>query len=105
MKSIALAVLLATVAAGGASAQTASFQCPAGGTRFSYTGDGLEKVNTAAGQDGTVCLGQGKLSRLAHARQDDRPRFGIAEAGRQITPPTLLATRQSLDRCWRRRSA
>lgn len=56
MKSIALAALLATVAAGGAWAQTASFQCPARGTQFTYRGDRFDKVNTASGQDGTVCL-------------------------------------------------
>jgi hypothetical protein len=56
MKSVALIALLAAFAAGSVCAQTASFQCPAGGTQFSYKGDGLEKVNTASGQDGTVCL-------------------------------------------------
>ncbi len=56
MKSIALAVLLATAVAGGASAQTASFQCPASGTEFTYKGGAFEKVNAAAGQDGTTCL-------------------------------------------------
>jgi len=56
MKSVALIALFATFAAGSVCAQTASFQCPASGTQFSYKGDGLEKVNTASGQDGTVCL-------------------------------------------------
>ena len=56
MKSVALAALLATAVAGSACAQTASFQCPAGGAQFTYKGDGFEKVNTASGQDGTVCL-------------------------------------------------
>lgn len=56
MKSVALTALFATFAAGSVCAQTASFQCPASGTQFSYKGDGLEKVNTASGQDGTVCL-------------------------------------------------
>ena len=56
MKSVALIALFAAFAAGSVCAQTASFQCPAGGTQFSYKGDGLEKVNTASGQDGTVCL-------------------------------------------------
>ena len=67
MKSIALAALLATVAAGGVCAQTASFQCPASGTQFTYRGDGLEKVNTAAGQDGTVCLYDGLSNGKAEA--------------------------------------
>ncbi len=56
MKSVALAALLGTAVAGSACAQTASFQCPAGGAQFTYKGDGFEKVNTASGQDGTVCL-------------------------------------------------
>ena len=56
MKSVALAALLATAVAGSACAQTASVQCPTSGTQFSYKGDGFEKVNTASGQDGTVCL-------------------------------------------------
>jgi len=56
MKSVALIALFATFAAGSVCAQTTSFQCPASGTQFSYKGDRLEKVNTASGQDGTVCL-------------------------------------------------
>lgn len=56
MKSIVIAALLATVVAGGAAAQTASFQCPASGTQLTYKGDGFDKVNTASEQDGSVCL-------------------------------------------------
>jgi hypothetical protein len=56
MKSAIIAIILATIVAGTASAQTAAFKCPANGTQFTYKGGGLERVTTATGQDGNVCL-------------------------------------------------
>jgi hypothetical protein len=56
MKPIFAALFLSTAGAGVASAQTAEFKCPAIGTQFSYTGGPFERVLTATGQDGNVCL-------------------------------------------------
>lgn len=56
MKSTLAAALLAIMIAAAASAQTASFKCPASGTQFVYKSDALDKINTATGQDGNVCL-------------------------------------------------
>jgi len=68
MKFAFVAALLATAAAGAASAQTAEFKCPAIGTQFTYKAGTFEKVNTATGQDGHVCLfnsvSDGKTERL-----------------------------------------
>lgn len=56
MKSIFVAAMLSTAVAGTASAQSAAFKCPAIGTQFTFKAGGLERVNTATGQDGNVCL-------------------------------------------------
>lgn len=56
MKFILAAALLATTVAGVASAQTADFRCPAKGTQFTLKAATFEKVNTATGRDGDVCL-------------------------------------------------
>lgn len=56
MKSIFAAVILSTAIAGTASAQTAAFKCPAIGTQFTFKAASLERINTATGQDGNVCL-------------------------------------------------
>ncbi len=50
------AVLAASVAASGASAQTAEFKCPTRGAQFTYKSGSLDKVNTATGKVGNVCL-------------------------------------------------
>lgn len=56
MKSMIAAALLATIVASVARAQTAEFKCPASGTQFTYKGGPSDRVVTATGQDGTVCL-------------------------------------------------
>ncbi|WP_395711880.1 hypothetical protein [Reyranella sp.] len=56
MKSTIVAAILATAVTGSAAAQTAEFKCPTSGTQFSYRGGAFEKVMTATGQDGNVCL-------------------------------------------------
>lgn len=56
VKSFLAATLLVTAFAGTASAQTASFKCPVNGTQFTYKSAAFDKINTATGQDGNVCL-------------------------------------------------
>ena len=56
MKSIIAAVILSATFAGEALAQTAEFKCPASGSQFTYRAGASERVNTATGQDGDVCL-------------------------------------------------
>lgn len=56
MKSALVTAILATALAGAASAQTADFKCPTSGTQFTFKAGTFEKVNTATGQDGNVCL-------------------------------------------------
>ena len=56
MKPILAALVLSCAGAGGASAQTADFKCPAIGTQFSFQGGPLARVVTATGRDGNVCL-------------------------------------------------
>lgn len=56
MKVTIAATVLATTVAGAVSAQTAEFKCPVSGTQFTSKVGTFEKVNTATGQDGNVCL-------------------------------------------------
>ena len=52
----ALTTAFAAALASTAAAQTADFKCPAAGTQFTYKGGAFERVLTATGQDGKVCL-------------------------------------------------
>lgn len=49
-------VAILAAAAGSAAAQTAELKCPAAGTQLTYKGGSFDKVITATGQDGIVCL-------------------------------------------------
>jgi hypothetical protein len=50
------AIMFATAVAGGAAAQTAEFKCPAPGAQFTYKSGSLDRVSTATGKVGNVCL-------------------------------------------------
>jgi hypothetical protein len=56
MKSLIGVAMLSMALATEAAAQTADFKCPAVGTQFSYKAGDIERVSTATGQDGNVCL-------------------------------------------------
>lgn len=68
MKLVLAAAILATAVAGSAAAQTAEFKCPAKDTQFTYKTGVSQKVSTATGQDGNVCLfssvGDGKTEAI-----------------------------------------
>lgn len=66
--AIIVAAVLATAVTGTAAAQTAEFKCPAKDTQFTYKAGASQKVSSATGQDGNVCLfssaGDGKTEAI-----------------------------------------